>query len=124
MNAKLRWLHSPDVPDLDLDASGPPDAENFCILVQAGIGPRDEAGADTFDFLVCTPRWLLETTGDGAWRFGRHLVIVQQYDAKVIRAAIESLCENALSGSWEEVAAYLGGYGAWEFEDYTEHRGP
>jgi hypothetical protein len=48
MRAALKWMHSPDL--LDLQTQGPEDRESFCILLQLTIH-------------VVT--WIL-TTGDGS----------------------------------------------------------
>ncbi len=47
----LKALHSPDYDPPDL----PPDPRDCIVLVEVDIGPKDEPGADIFQFVVVTP---------------------------------------------------------------------
>lgn len=118
VRAQLRYLHSPDLPDLEHGA--PADPEDFCILVQAMVGPRGEEGEESFDFLVCTPRWLSAQAPPEGFLFGRHYLFLWRYDYKLLRRVIEDLCARAEGPDWGAVAARLARYGLWEFEDYVE----
>lgn len=57
IQAELRRLHSPDAA-VDLPFFMPKNAECFGLLVQAMVGPKDSQGCESFDFMVCSPRWL------------------------------------------------------------------
>jgi hypothetical protein len=48
-------LHSPDADALA--EFTPEDPEDFALLVQAMVGPRGEEAEESFNFVVCTPRW-------------------------------------------------------------------
>lgn len=65
MRAAIKAFHSPDVdPDPDLDHFTPADDADVGILVQLLVGPAGEQGEESFDVVVCTPRWLeREPTG-------------------------------------------------------------
>ena len=53
MRAELKSLHSPDADPLrDFAPVGP-----FGLLVQAMIGPHEQEGYESFDFMLCTPEW-------------------------------------------------------------------
>lgn len=114
MRGVLRWIHSPDAPDLE--TWQPPDAETFGILLQALIGPEFADGEESFDFVVCTPSWLARTGAAGP-TFLRHHLLVSSFDYGAIRNAIEELVASCEGADWNEVATKLGRFGQWEFED-------
>ena len=116
---KLIRLHSPDL--LDLRTLSPENPENFCILVQAIIGLENESGEESFDFIVCSVKWLHEFLSDKSFVFGRHYLIVSYYNYDIIWDAINTLCQKIPGGSWKEIAEQLGKYGRWEFEDYVAY---
>jgi hypothetical protein len=115
---ELRRLHSPDL--LDLRGSKPDNPENFRILVQAMIGPRGSPGEESFDFVVCTPKWLALFLSKDAAIFGRHYLFVDVYDYDVIWEKINQLCIDTAGSTWSEVGERLNRYGRWEFEDYRD----
>ncbi len=121
IQAELHYLHSPDVPDLDMATYAPEDSTYFLILVQAMIGSRGEPGEDSFDFIVCTPRWLETTLSQDEFVFGRHYLIVPRYDYYLIWQAIEDLCNRTDGPDWTTIGNKLGRYGQWEFEDYRDY---
>jgi hypothetical protein len=113
--AELKYLHSPDLPDLE-DAK-PQDPADFVILVQAIIGLEGGDGADTFDFIVCTPKWLERQVTPENPMSGRSHIFVEHYDYEQIRSEIARYCSLAVGPSWPSVAAILSRYGRWEYED-------
>jgi hypothetical protein len=116
--AQLRHLHSPDVTDLRSFA--PEDPTYVGLLIQAMIGPDGEAGAESFDFFVCTPKWLADQVGENEVRSGRHHLLIGRYDFAVVEKAIQRVCKDAVGANWEVVASHLARFGKWEFEDYAE----
>jgi hypothetical protein len=119
MRASIRRLHSPDVDDLR--TWKPPDPECFGVLIQMLVGPEGDIGEESFDFLVCTPKWLLAEHGRDAVIFMRHYVIVFTFDYHRLSAALEELVAQSIGSDWEAIASLLGRHGAWEFEDYVPH---
>lgn len=115
---EVRRLHSPDL--YDMQSGVPDDPEQFCILVQAMIGPAGESGEESFGFVVCTPKWLTQSLLKDDYVFGRHYLVVEYYDYNIILNAINFLCQSITGSSWRQVAEQLGRYGKWEFEDYIE----
>src|SRR5262245_7206136 len=120
MRAKLRRLHSPDV--YDLRKYRPSLEGNFGFLLQvfAGLDQRD--GEESFDVVICTPRWLSENHQAQDIIVGRHYLIVFEYDFGRIRKFVEQFCEACTGDTWEQIAARLGTLGKWEFEDYHAPR--
>lgn len=115
--AILRSLHSPDA---DLTTFVPADPSRFSVLVQALIGPAEQAGEESFDFVFCTPLWLADQLEREQYVMGRHHVLVSHYSMELVENVIRELCARASGPDWSSVASYLGRYGRWEFEDYTE----
>jgi hypothetical protein len=118
IQAELHRLHSPDAPDLH--AYVPLNPDRFSVLVQAMIGPKGGQGEESFDFVVCSPTWLGEQASAEGCVIGRHHIVMNQFDADVLRATIENLCRQATGPDWESVACYLARFGQWEFEDYRD----
>ena len=113
----LKWLHSPDI---DLDTYYPEDPGYFGFLLQAFFGIEGEKGKDSFDILVCTPRWL---QSNDLWRnggilIGRHYLLMETYSIDQIRRFINDYAKNCAGKTWNEVAIKLGRLGKWEYEDY------
>lgn len=111
----VQMIWSADVDDME--AQTPADPASFCILVQALIGVAGEDGADTFNFLVCTPDRLAARVPPGGALPGRMYIFVERYDYQRIRAAIQDLCDRAAARDWQHAAAILARYGRWEYED-------
>lgn len=114
MRAQLKRLHSPDV---DLSNYWPNDPACFGFLLQAFVGPEGEAGEDSFDFMVCTPRWL-ELDKEGRVIFGVNHIIVTDYELAAIESHLKRYCERCVGDTWIDVAAKVARVGRWEFEDY------
>lgn len=118
MKANIRCFHSPDVQDLN--TWSPPDPACFGFLLQVLIGPLGSEGEESFDFIVCTPAWLMDKHGVDAAVFGRHHLILFGYNFATIRKAITVIVENAHGDDWLQIASKIAQYGSWEFEDYAE----
>ena len=117
VQAELRYLISPDAPDLEHYV--PQDPDCFCILVQAIVGPKNQLGEESFDFLVCTPDWIKRRVQEEGYLLSRHYLILPLYNYNRLFQIIKDLCERTQGPDWNTVATRLGCYGLWEFEDYT-----
>jgi hypothetical protein len=118
IHAELRSFESPDVPDYDIEAFVPDDPGLVGVLVTALIGPVGEPGEETFDLFVCTPRWLEANPYREGYRWGLHLLILNEWDLPTLRRALVKLAGRAHGATWDEVATWLGRYAHWEFEGY------
>ena len=120
MQAELKSLTSVDINET---VFRPDSEEIFGFNVEASIGPKGRAASDIFTFFVCTPAWLLSRSirrdfGD-CGVFGRHMIIVVEYDWAKIQSMIQKLCEETHAESWEEVSRILAQFGRWEYEGQT-----
>lgn len=116
MHAELHGMFSPDFDDMEHRL--PPDPTCFGILVQAMIGPRGTDDSESFDFLVCTPSWLVGTVRPGEYRFGYGLLLMGRYDYRLLHAALTKLCNRTAGLDWPSIGDRLQRYGEWEFADY------
>ncbi|HYV47501.1 MAG TPA: immunity 8 family protein [Myxococcaceae bacterium] len=117
MRAKLKRLHSPDAADLESFA--PADPDNFAFLLQLMVGPEHEAGEESFDVQVCTPRWLMTRWGTADVVSLRHHILMARYDYAAMAEALRRMVESCTGSTWPEVAEKVGRIGRWEFEDYS-----
>lgn len=115
MKATVRALHSPDV---DIDEYQPADPEDVHVLVQVMAGPSDGPGAESFDVLICTPGRITEMARANGPLLGRHMVLVDRFDAVQIRRFLVGVFEAEEAATWPELGERLGRIGKWEFEDY------
>src|SRR5438876_7372628 len=119
MQAELKHLHSPDITNLELYC--PVEDDNFSFLLQANIGWKGSNAADTFDILVCTPKWLAEHYGPDGFVLGQHKLIVFEYNYRRLVRFIEHFCSRCHGETWAEIARQLTSLGKWEFE-YLERK--
>jgi immunity protein 8 of polymorphic toxin system len=115
MKAAVRRLHSPDA---DLATFQPDDSEDVGVLVQVIAGPDDGPGEESFDVVVCTPRWLERRVRAEGPLVGRHHLVVARYDGPEVMRFLTAAVESEHAATWNELALRLGRIGMWEFEDY------
>jgi hypothetical protein len=130
MRAKLKGLDSTDLPEnparlgflIGLRDYEPADPSSFRLSITADIGPADAAGADNFSFVACTPRWLAaqgwEDEETHLW--GRHFLFLREWSYEKLVSVVNDLIAEAEGPDWQAVAARLGRYMQWEYEDYDD----
>src|SRR5262249_55860788 len=112
----LKRLHSPDV--FDLPSFSPADPACFGFLLQAMFGPAGSEGEESFDILVCTPRWLNGEVERKGIVDGRHTLLVSKFDFAQLSSFLAEYAKTCAGKTWEEAAIKLSRLGLWEFEDY------
>lgn len=116
MQAELRSLISPALPSGPSDA---PENPHYCwVVMQATIGHGSGDGADVFTFYVTTPAFLERILDDKGYELGRGLVVINQFDWKVVEELIKRTCANARGDSWETFVQQLSRNFLSEYEDY------
>jgi len=93
-------------------------ARESSLLVRLVIGPEGAQGADNFDLMVSTPGGVAQSLAGDAYRWGRHMLIVDRIDLDLVSRAVETALRRCEGNTWEEVAVKIGRFAAWEFEDY------
>lgn len=56
LHGVLRYLHSPDAPDLE--SYQPENHDCFSLFVQAMYGSSDSDGEESFGMIICNSGWL------------------------------------------------------------------
>jgi hypothetical protein len=103
----------------DLESYRPERPDEFGFLLEAMAGPDDDdRGEESFDIVVCTPKWLIARYGKKDIIVARHHIIVFEYNYVNLRGFIEQYCDACQGSTWGEVAEKLSRLGHWEFEDY------
>lgn len=121
LQAELKEFHSPDV--YDLETYQPENPSNFGFLLQAMVGIQGQNGEESFNIMVCTPDWLKSEFPKDATIWGRHYLIVFEYNFERISHFIIEYVKKCTGKDWQEIADRLARIGHWEFEDYQMHRG-
>ena len=122
MKVEIKSCYSPDIDDLK--SHKPKQADSFCFLLTIFIGVEGEEGEDTLDFIVCTPKYLIneheeEKESEGVI-FGKNYLIVFEYNFENILNQIKKLIDSIEEDTWGAIGQRLSRYGKWEFEDYKE----
>jgi hypothetical protein len=118
MKAALKSYSSPDV--YSLPDYVPDNKKSFGFLLQLFVGPADGDGHESFDVIVCTPKWLSDTHNKDEVVIGRHYLIVFEYNFARIMEEIEAYLDLCIGETWHEIALKVARLGYWEFEDYQE----
>lgn len=116
MKAEVKSITSPDI--VNFTNYFPEDETTFAFLMQIIVGIKGEKGGDSFNIEVCTPKWLLENNNSDDIIFGRHKLIVFEYNIERIIKLITKHCESCEGNNWEEIANKIARIALWEFEDY------
>jgi hypothetical protein len=82
------------------------------------VGPIGTDGEESFDVVVCTPRWIERWVRENGPLVGRHHLIVEEYDRPRIQLYLTDEVEACEGETWPDVARQIGRIGKWEFEDY------
>lgn len=116
MQIELKNFTSPDI--FDLKRYIPDNKESFSFLLELAIGMKGKDGSDLFSIEVCTPKWMLENHQSYDIIFGRHKLIVFEYDIVNIIDAIRRYLNTITYNSWEDVTNQISKIALWEFEEY------
>ncbi|UTA66505.1 MULTISPECIES: immunity 8 family protein [Emticicia] len=121
MRAVLKELYTIDMMQLLKDFK-PAVYNNFGIWIRLIVGEEKTGGEESFDIKLCTPQWLIENHQDSDIIFGRHHLIVFEYNYSKIYNKLKKHIENIHGDTWGEIGTKVGRIGYWEFEDYQEYR--
>jgi hypothetical protein len=117
MRAVIRSIESSDV---DVDTYRPRDPLDDGRWIRLIVGPDDGPGDESFDVLVCTPRWLTrEVERDGS-RIVRHTLLMPVFDLREAMRHLRTEVSRLAGRDWQELARGLAQVGHWEFQDYRE----
>lgn len=113
---------SSDVPDL-FDYK-PDDPEYFGFPLNLSIGTEGDRGADNFQLMVATPKYIQKMYPGQSAVLLRHFLVVFHYDFNEILDVINRYVRSIQDDSWEKIAAKIGQIALWEFEDYQPYKTP
>ncbi len=120
MKAVLKSFFSIDI-DEKLQDYHPLNKDNFGFWADFYVGPKDSEGEEYFGVCVCTPKWLLENIKKDDVIFGRHYIIVSEYNYDTIYQALKKEIDSIEEDNWDKIGEKIGRIGHWEFEDYQEY---
>ena len=91
---------------------------NFHVSASLTIGDAEKVGGDDYSLGICTPIWLDHHIQNMGPLIGRHLLIVNRFDANEVRATVEKIISESARESRAETNSVLTRFFAWEYEDY------
>lgn len=112
MRARLKAVHSDEIPDLARWA--PADPGEFAVPLVLEVGPLGLRGKERFELLVVTPRWLEARHGRRGAIPGRGKLIVFEWDLPRVKAFLAREVERCSGRTWPEVARKVGRLAEWE----------
>ena len=117
MKAELKSIYCIDI-EVGLQEFKPKEIDNFGFWLTIIVGEMGVGGEESFDTLLCTPKWLMENHTEADVLIGIHHLVVFKYDYDRIYRYIKGFVENQEAKSWDELAQKISVIGKWEFEDY------
>lgn len=112
-------IKSIDLNDaIGFDQYWPDDEQCFGIWLTVQVGPDDQEGGHLFQILVCTPDWIKCKYCPQRAVWGRHMLIVFEYEKDLIVREISNYVDGCSGKGFWDVAQKISRIGAWEFEDY------
>ena len=120
MRADLKRMYSVELP-VSLNEYRPTNPENFGLSIRFEAGLLGSDATDLFDLFVCTPDWIKEQCTQEGAIWGRHILLMPEYDYDLMLQAVTRQMAACQGKDWNEVANKLARFTAWEFEDYRSH---
>ena len=118
MKSEIKRIDSPDI-SCPIEQFIPVKEDDFGLLLELSIGIENEDGADIFDIMLCTPKWIMSNFGTNSIIVGLHYLIVFNFNYLEIYNKLRDLF-SVTGDNWEEICQKLCYYGHWEFQDYKE----
>jgi hypothetical protein len=118
MLSEVKNIISPDI--INFQSYWPEDEESFSFLLTVLVGPKGENVEESFDIVVCTPKWLLSKYDKNETILGADKLIVFEFNMERILARIRKLFDNCSGSDWNDIAIKLSRVGHWEFENYRK----
>jgi hypothetical protein len=118
MKAIITNLYTPDITE-DLAEYSPPERDNFGLFMQMVISPIGGEGNEFFGFTWCTAKYLAEKTAKEKIIFGRHYVIVDEYDYAALEKKLNDYINAIDELTWDLLTDKVSRVAQSEFEDYN-----
>jgi hypothetical protein len=105
--AVIKSIDIVDAPGLDPAKYSPSDPDDFNCTFSISIGPAAKNDAAQFYLSVCSAKWVTNWCQQNGFSWGRHRLIVPQYNFQTIVEIINACIEKCSGESWPEVLAQL-----------------
>ena len=115
LEIKAFWI---DDPSISLEDFSPTSKDFFGIWIGFKVGFSENLGSDDFRVLVCSPNWLIAESSNKRAAWGRHTLLMKEFDYELMVTSINLLVEQLSGDDWEVVSHNLSKFVEWEFEDY------
>ena len=109
--------------DFDFESYNSVDPNDDGQWIRLLIGPDSGPGEESFDTLVCTPRWLARRVEKSGPILGRHMLVMSPLNLSSAVQTLRAKAESVSGESWRDIVFELAQIGWWEFQDYRSDGG-
>ena len=121
MTPELRKIFSYDIDDLE--RYEPRDPECFRVSITIIVGPVGAPGEESFDFQICSSKWLQRDLDNYEITLLRHVIVMKRFDYDRLCSFVREYLSACSGATWDDVGQKVGRLGMWEFEDYKPYDG-
>jgi hypothetical protein len=118
MKGKIKYLYSADADDLENYI--PMEKDNFMLGIEMVVCPIDDIGEEVFQFILCTPKYLSKQLEKEVVIFGRHYIIVREFNYTKLENKLNDFVNSIDEPNWDLLTEKINRIAQSEFEDYQK----
>jgi hypothetical protein len=99
---EIKAFYSVDI-ELPLEKYFPEVEDEFGFWARMIIGEKNTGGEESFDVMICSPKWLINNYAKTDLLFGKHHLIVFEYNYDRIYHKLKRFIDRIEEDIWDEI---------------------